>query len=117
MDKIIITGLEISAIIGVLPEERMHSQLLVLDMVLFMDLEQAGKSDDIGQTVDYGEVADEIRSCIEKGRFQLIESAARAAAFRCLQFDAVREVTVTVKKPGALSGSAIASCEFHRVKE
>ena len=117
MDKIIITGLEIHAVIGVLPEERTKNQLLVLDIILFTDLENAGRTDDIVHTVDYREISEEVRKLIKQGRFRLIEGAARAAAVRCLQHEGVLEVTIKVKKPGALTGASNASCELHRTKE
>ena len=59
-DRIELRGLRLSAICGVLPEERDRPQPLELDLDLWADLSAAGRSDDLADTVDYGAVCDTV---------------------------------------------------------
>ena len=56
MDKIIIEELEVFARHGVFPEENRLGQKFVLSMELYLDLSKAGRTDDLTQSVNYGEV-------------------------------------------------------------
>ena len=55
-DRIELRGLVITTTIGVLEQERAIAQPLQLDLSLLVNLRQAGQSDDLGDTVHYGEV-------------------------------------------------------------
>ena len=56
MDKIVLTGLHFYGYHGCLPEEKRHGQPFHIDLVLETDLERAGQTDDLTQTVDYSAV-------------------------------------------------------------
>lgn len=87
---------------GVLPAERRDGQDFVVDVDLEMfSLRRAATSDDLADTIDYGSVAQEIVAIIEGPPRNLIETLALEIAERCLAFDGVRAVVVTVHKPGA----------------
>ena len=62
---------------------------------------KAAKTDDLRHTVDYGGVATAIVEIVEGPPVNLIETLATRIAERCLGFDYVRAVTVTVHKPQA----------------
>ena len=52
MDKIIISGLTLQAVIGTFPEERKRPQELIFDLTLYGDFSRAGKTDTLEGTVD-----------------------------------------------------------------
>ena len=116
MDKIILSSLSVRAIVGVLPEERTRTQPILLDIILYTDIEKACASDDILDATDYKLLSEEASSVVERGKFRLIESAAAAVAECCLAHEKVLEVTVRIRKPRALRNAACAGCEIHRVK-
>ena len=116
MDKIFITGLELSTVIGTLPEERTRKQPLILDLEIALDLSSAGRTDDLAQTIDYSEIEDKMLRLAETAHFQLIEAFAQAAADIVLSYEKVAACTVTVFKPGA-SRRAQVKVRITRTKE
>jgi len=64
-DHILINGLRVVSVIGVLDHERLSAQPLQIDVDIHVDLRSAGASDDLTQTVHYGEVCMQLghRSC------------------------------------------------------
>lgn len=99
MDKIIAKGLTFQGCHGVLDEERYMPQEFQVDITLFLDLQKAGQSDDITDTVDYASVYEDVRHMVEKQSFQLIEALAQHLADHILKSYAVHEVEVVVYKP------------------
>jgi dihydroneopterin aldolase len=100
-DLIRLRGLEVFAHHGVLAEERQIGQRFVVDVDLSVDLAAAGKSDDLGQTVDYGALTERVQSVVAGERWNLIERVAQRVAEIAFEFDGVASVTVTVHKPEA----------------
>jgi dihydroneopterin aldolase len=109
-------GLEVSCIIGDLPEERLREQLLVLDVTLSLDLSPVLASDALQDTIDYVELAEAIRKALKAGRFKMIESAAACAAQICLAYAQVEMATVRVEKAGAVPGLRAAAVTITRNK-
>ncbi len=66
-----------------------------------MDLAAAAATDDLSQTVDYGELASAIVADIERDPVDLIETLADRIASTCLGAGDVASVEVTVHKPQA----------------
>ncbi len=117
MDLIRIEDLAIECIIGVRPEERVRLQTVQVSLALGCDLAAAGRSDDLADTIDYRAVRDRVIACACAGKFLLVERLAQAMADCCLEADPrVRQVTVAVDKPGALSGARAAGVTITRTR-
>ncbi|MFZ5646098.1 MAG: dihydroneopterin aldolase [Bacillota bacterium] len=102
MDKIIMKGMRFYGHHGVLDHEREEGQLFVVDMDLYLDLEPAGKTDDLNHTVSYAEVFELVEEVVTGPPMNLIEAVAHKIASRVMKrFGQVREVRVTLKKPSA----------------
>lgn len=101
MDKIFITGLPLSTVIGTLPEERHQPQTIFLDLEIEIDLAAASLSDDLYDTIDYSDIEQKMVDLAEKSKFFLIEAFARAAADIVLSYEKTSACTVTVTKPNA----------------
>jgi dihydroneopterin aldolase len=97
-DRIELRGLRALGICGVLPEERERRQPFEVDLALEVDLTAAGQSDDLGDTVDYGALAQDVVAVVEGSEFQLLESLARAIADASLADPRVAAVTVRLRK-------------------
>lgn len=103
-DRIRLAGVRGRGFHGVFEHERRDGQDFVVDVELALDLTAAGASDDLGDTVNYGEIGAAALARIEGEPFDLIERLADVIASDALSHSAVDEVTVTVHKPQAPVG-------------
>lgn len=100
-DTINLFGIEANGRHGVLPAEKVESQTFVVDLSLEIDLARAGKSDDLTDTVDYGELAQRAHDIVVSTSYDLIEALASELARMALEYSLVRAAIVTVHKPRA----------------
>ena len=114
MDKIFIRDLALRCIIGIYPEERVEKQDIVINVEMHCDLRKAGRSDDLNDTVDYKAIKKAILKLVEESGFQLIESLAESIADIALADEKVKQVVVTIDKPGALRFCKSVAVEIER---
>lgn len=108
MDCIRIRNLEVFGHHGVYREENKLGQKFIVCADLYMDTRTAGLSDDIEQSVNYGEVCKLIDKHMREKTFYLIEAAAEDLAKAILlKFDRIERVELEVKKPWAPIGLPI----------
>lgn len=100
-DHITLTGLRASAFHGVLEHERRTGQVFIIDVTVWLDLGAAAATDDLDQTVHYGELAEEVVAAVEGDPVDLIETVAERVAQVALRHAAVTRTVVTVHKPSA----------------
>ena len=100
-DCIMVTGLRVRGFHGVFEHERRDGQDFVIDVVLSVSLAAAAASDDVADTVHYGEIAEAITAIVAGEPVNLIESLAERIATACLSYAHVESVQVTVHKPQA----------------
>ena len=100
-DRITLRGLAVRGFHGVLARERVDGQDFVIDVELELDLSMAAVSDDIGDTVHYGELADRLAAIVAGEPVALIETLAERLASACLTDGRVTAAVVTVHKPQA----------------
>ncbi|KAF5075431.1 dihydroneopterin aldolase [Proteiniclasticum sp. QWL-01] len=102
MDKILLENMHFYGYHGVLAEEKVLGQKFFVDAQLLLDLRQAGRTDDVNDTVSYAQVYRLIDAIVTGERFDLLEALAHRICGQILAaFDKVEEVHLTVKKPGA----------------
>lgn len=116
MDRIIIEDLLLRCIVGINPDERVKEQDVNLRLVLHADLRQAGRSDDIADTVNYKAVKVAVRQFVEASSFLLIEKLATEIARLCLRDPRVERVDVRLEKPGALRFARTVAVEISRTR-
>ena len=100
-DVIALTGLRVRGLHGVLPAERATGQDFVVDCELMVDTRAAAASDDLADTVDYGQVAAALAEVVAGEPVDLVETLAERLAQVCLGFALVQSVRLTVHKPSA----------------
>lgn len=100
-DRISLTGLRVVANHGVFDFERADGQEFVIDVTVWLPLGTAAASDDLDDTVHYGELANQVVAAVRRDPVDLIETVAERVAAVALSFRAVRSVEVTVHKPQA----------------
>ncbi|WP_453985660.1 2-amino-4-hydroxy-6-hydroxymethyldihydropteridine diphosphokinase [Brevibacterium casei] len=98
-DRIELRGLRVRGNHGVFEFEKREGQDFVVDVVLHTSTARAAATDDIAETIHYGELAEDVAAIIEGTTFDLIETLAEAIADHCLSL--TDHVEVVVHKPSA----------------
>lgn len=118
MDRIEINGLRVMTVIGVLPHEREAAQPLQVDLSLHVDLHDAGYSDELADTANYGAVTEAVADLARESKDLLLERLAHKIAEAVLTFDRVEAVDVLLTKlrppiPEDVGASAV---RLHRTR-
>lgn len=120
-DRIIIKDFEVLACHGCNAEEKINPQRFLFEVCAYTDFSEAAKTDDIEKTASYSAIKKTLKRVCEQNCFDLIETlASRCAEEILLEFDCLKGVDVTVKKPDApMSGTfdyvAVGTAKFwHR---
>jgi len=116
MDKLSITGLKFTTLIGTLDWEQHVPQTLHCDVAFQTDAATIAKSDDLNEAIDYEKMANLVQTFVENHHFQLIETLAEKLAQHVLLECDTKWVQITLHKPGALKQAkdVIITLERHR---
>jgi FolB domain-containing protein len=113
-DKIIIRDLLLRCIIGVNEWERRDKQDVLIDLVIFTNVEDEGSSDDPAIILNYRSLTKAIIAHVEASQYKLVEALATSIArICCVDFKATK-VIVRVEKPGALRFARSVGVEIER---
>lgn len=99
MDSICLRGLEAYGYHGVLPEERLLGQTLIVDLTVGCDLRRAGETDDLSNSISYVDLARIVQDVVAHTPFQLLEAVAEAIASRVLLLPQAQRAQVRIEKP------------------
>lgn len=99
MDRIGLDGMVFYGYHGVNEEEKRLGQRFTVDIVMTVDVSQAGESDRLGDTVNYAAVYRAVKEIIEGPHHDLIESLAEETARTLLERFPIQETLVRVSKP------------------
>jgi dihydroneopterin aldolase len=98
-DRIELRGLRAVGTHGVLPEERQRAQPFEVDLDVMADLSEAGRTDALADTIDYGALCEMVAGVITGPHAALLEHLAdRIAKGAFSSADRAQAVTVTVRK-------------------
>ena len=117
MDKIIITDLVATGVIGVEHPERDSAQGLRINLTLYKDLSTAGKSDQLAHTVSYSTVAKSVRQLVANTSYHLVEALADQIVEMLLETYPIDGVLVRVEKPRFVMGTESVGIEIERWRE
>jgi dihydroneopterin aldolase/2-amino-4-hydroxy-6-hydroxymethyldihydropteridine diphosphokinase len=112
-DRIDINGLTVTTVVGALPHEREIAQPLRIDLSLHVDLRDSGRSDELGDTVHYGLVTEQVADVVRENKDVLLERLADRIAEVVVGFDRVESVDVTVTKLRPPIGEHIETTAVH----
>lgn len=101
-DRIIINDLLLRGIIGINDWEREKRQDILINIVLHGDLQPAGASDNIDDTINYRTITKKVIQHVETSARYTVEALAEDIAQICLEEQGVLRAQVRVEKPGAL---------------
>jgi 7,8-dihydroneopterin aldolase/epimerase/oxygenase len=114
MDTVFIRDLRIETVIGIYDWERRIRQVVILDLDMATEIKTAAKSGKIEDTLDYKAVAKCVTQLVSTQEFQLVETLAEKVAALILDEFKIKQVKVTVHKPGAVSGSKSVGVSIER---
>lgn len=100
MDKIILNELTFYGYHGLFPEENKLGQRFIVDLELELDLSEAGKSDDMTKSIDYGHVYKIAQEVVEGETKRLVEAVAESLSHELFKnLPLLEACTVKVIKP------------------
>ena len=103
-DVILLEGIQVPAALGVTAAERRMRRPVRLDLEIARDLRDAGRSDNIRQTIHYKRVFEVVEDVAANQQHKLVEALADRIARAVLsKFDA-DAVSVRVRKPTPIAG-------------
>jgi dihydroneopterin aldolase len=100
-DRITLTGLRVRGRHGVFEHERRDGQDFLVDITVWIDLDRAAATDDLADTLHYGELAERAAAIVGGQPYQLIESVAAKVAEDVMADERAHAVEVTIHKPSA----------------
>nr|WP_092068386.1 dihydroneopterin aldolase [Dendrosporobacter quercicolus]NSL47077.1 dihydroneopterin aldolase [Dendrosporobacter quercicolus DSM 1736]SDL75170.1 dihydroneopterin aldolase [Dendrosporobacter quercicolus] len=99
-DKILLKNMMFYGFHGVFEYEREQGQRFYIDVELTADFDQAGKTDNLEDTIDYTAIYSHIKEIAETQRFQLLEALASQLCDSILAaYDRLQAITVRIRKP------------------
>lgn len=114
MDTIFIRDLIVRGIIGVNAWERERPQDFIINIDLDTNVERAGITDNIADSVDYQTVSDSVSNHASTVGRLTVEALAADVAEIVLADSRVDRVRVRIEKPGAVPGSRSVGVEIER---
>ena len=115
-DKILIYGLEVTCVVGILPEERGRTQLLRLNLELDGDFNAIRHPRDYDHIVNYAEVSQMIRQMCLQGEYLLLETLAEDACDQIFKRFPVTAIRLTIEKPEAVAEADWVGIQVHRTR-
>ncbi len=105
MDKILIEDLQVYAYHGVEQAEKTNGQMFFVSLQLSLDLEQAGRKDDLNLTISYAQVCKDVQEVMQNRTYNLIEAAAmNIIEYLFHTYPSISEIFIQLKKPWAPMG-------------
>ena len=100
-DRITLTGLRVYGHHGVLEHERRDGQDFLIDLVVWLDLDRAADTDELSDTLDYGELARRVAEIVGGEPCDLIEAVAGRVVDAVMTDSRLHAAEVTIHKPSA----------------
>lgn len=117
MFRIRITNLRVPVVIGVFERERQTPQEILLNIEMDCQVDRAGRSDALTDTVDYDRLCCQVVQRLEGSSFFLLERLVQEVLDVVTGPTAVRRATVRADKLGAVSRVERVSVEASRIKD
>ncbi|MRG88198.1 dihydroneopterin aldolase [Salinibacillus xinjiangensis] len=102
MDKVFVKGMKFYGYHGLYPEEKKLGQRYQVDLTIEHDLKQAGQTDQMADSIDYGRVYEVTKRVVEGRAKNLVEALAEDIANQMfITFPSIKGITINVQKPEA----------------
>ncbi len=114
MDVVILRDLRVEALIGIHKRERHVAQTVSIDLDIGLPGTTVFKSDRVGDTIDYEQVALKIKALAASGHFRLVETLAERIARLLLDDFGAPWAKVSVAKIGILANAKFVGVTIER---
>lgn len=112
--RVFVRDLELMASVGVYELEKRYEQRLIISVDLLVLDDYDGQSDSLSAVLDYSSVVAGIRTIVESGHTNLLETLAERIAKRCLADARVMRTVVRLEKPDIVPGCRTVGIEIVR---
>jgi dihydroneopterin aldolase len=112
--RVFVNNLELMASVGVFEMEKRYEQRLIVSVELWVTDDYDGQSDMLSAVLDYGSVVTRIRTIVETGHTNLLETLAEQIASVCLADSRVVRTIVKLEKPDIVPGCRSVGIEIVR---
>lgn len=103
LGKISLRDLTFDCIIGTLPYERENEQPIVLNVTVWSDFTLAARNEDLAHSIDYAQLAEDLKGFIRLSCFQLEETlVVETAKYILDHYPKAEAAEVSVSKPMAI---------------
>ena len=110
--KIVISQLACSALIGVHAYERVQKQPLSIDLELITAVDFGKQNDQIETVVDYSTICQNVLAWVEASSFELLESLTHYLLKQLLQDQRIQSVKLRASKPEAIAQAQSVAIEL-----
>lgn len=118
LDQIVLEGIEFYAYHGVPDEEQVIGHRYQADLILELDLHEAGRTDSLEHTVNYAEVVQKVVDVGTRTQYRLMEALAERMCWELFQaFPPVTRITLTLRKRLPPAGAVLESAGIRIVRE
>lgn len=114
---VLIESLKVEASIGVYDWEKRVRQSLEFDLALRCDFSQSAKSDKVEDAVDYAQVCALVAELCQSTHHDLLECLAEKILQACFEGFPVFEISMTIRKPGAVPAAKSVGVKIHRTRK
>jgi len=115
-DHVRLNDIVLFAHLGVSEAERAVGQRIHLDLDLEADLERAGRSDALADTLNYEAVYQLVESVVDGSRHRLLEALATDVIDRLFGAFPVEGIRLRIRKPNVPFAGSLASAEVELVR-
>ena len=98
MDKLTLKGMSFHANHGLFPEEKVHGNSFEVDLAFHLNLQGAGNSDDLKETIDYGKAHKIVQKIMNGPSVDLIETLAFSIGKKLFEEFTPDQLVVSVRK-------------------
>ncbi|MGN0902243.1 MAG: dihydroneopterin aldolase [Succinivibrio sp.] len=116
MDRVFVKNLKVDCVIGILPEERVKTQPLLVSLDLYLDLKEAGYTGDLTKSADYALLSAKVKEYIIERRAELLEELGVELCDLILKEFNVEKVVITLNKPMAVPGAEASGIQISKQK-
>ena len=111
---VFIRDLILTCLIGVHKHERKKPQRIRINLDLAVTEQSVISTDRLADVVCYEDVADRIRSIVNNGHVNLVETLAEKIASKCLEDRRIKAMRVRIEKLDVFKDAASAGVEIER---
>lgn len=106
----------INCIIGVHPEERTHSQDILIDLKIETNFSMITAEDNLTNAICYATLAEECTQVAQKGRYHMLETLAYELIKHLKKKFHLPWIWISIKKPSAVPSASFAFVELEEGK-